>query len=386
MFSKTMHVRTLLRATNLSDCCAQCSNITKCGAFTFRGTETAAGHCLLAEGSSAPGKESNVYCGSARPLPPPSPPSPPPPPSPPLPPLPPTPPGIAIPHTTQWSDSNHPIMHDDTGFLRDPSAPIQDPVDGKWHAWVVWVDPKYGEEGWSGYIKHFATNSSNLLENWTNYGFAMNHSSDPLAFDHSGMCSPGSMYDAETKKWYLFYTGATPVGTTGYPPRTQGATNMDNLSAQGVAVSDSPYGPWKRLGIVAPGGLGWLPGGKGGGYRKNVWNGLRVDSGRALVVNGVKLYSTKGIGNGTEIPSSNPTGSYQALQGVFFPANNSAWDAFPYFQYRNNPVTRANNNTFSIGGAENCEFIFSPKDQHLHAVQRMGDCTHKDTCNTILSL
>eukprot|EP00037_Helgoeca_nana_P010168 m.89422 g.89422 ORF g.89422 m.89422 type:complete len:117 (+) comp20059_c0_seq2:117-467(+) len=35
------------------------------------------------------------------------------------------------------------IMTDATGFLRDPSSPIQD-ADGVWHAWVVWVDPVYG--------------------------------------------------------------------------------------------------------------------------------------------------------------------------------------------------------------------------------------------------
>jgi len=85
------------------------------------------------------------------------------------------------------------------------------------------------------------------------------------------------------RRWYLFYTGATPEGTTGYPPR-RGGSPMDNLSAQGIAVSASPFGPWKRLGIVAPGGLGWKAGGTGGGFRPGVWNGLRVDSGRALVV------------------------------------------------------------------------------------------------------
>lgn len=54
------------------------------------------------------------------------------------------------------------------------------------------------------------------------------------------MCSPGAQYDADAKLWYLFYTGATPEGTTGYPPRANG-NPMDNLSAQGVAVSASPY-------------------------------------------------------------------------------------------------------------------------------------------------
>ena len=85
---------------------------------------------------------------------------------------------------------------------------------------------------------------------------------------------------------------------------------MDNLSAQGVAVSSSPHGPWRRLGVVAAGGLAWGSDGRGGGYREGVWNGLRVDSGRALIVNGTRLWSTKGIGNGSAIPASNPTGEY----------------------------------------------------------------------------
>ena len=113
---------------------------------------------------------------------------------------------------------------------------------------------RYGQEGWSGKLKHFY--SSTLASKWTNGGFAMNHSVDPLAFDHTGQNSPGAQYDAEAKLWYLFYTGATPEGTTGYPPRP-GGSPMDNLSAQGVAVSKSPFGPWQRLGIVAAGGLGW---------------------------------------------------------------------------------------------------------------------------------
>jgi len=72
-------------------------------------------------------------------------------------------------------------------------------------------------------------------------------------------------------------------------------------------------------------------------FRPNTWNGLRVDSGWALVVNGTRLYSTKGIGNGTGIPASNPTGGYQALQGVYFPTNQSSWEP-PYTAYSGNPV------------------------------------------------
>eukprot|EP01051_Picozoa_sp_SAG22_P031504 SAG22_NODE_12797_length_429_cov_0.700000_2_plen_102_part_01 len=95
-------------------------------------------------------------------------------------------------------------MKDPTGFIRDPSSPIQDPETGRWHAWVVWVPPAFGSEGWSGFIQHFS--SPALDANWTNHGIALNHSTDPLAFDHTGMCSPGAQYDPATKKWFLFYT------------------------------------------------------------------------------------------------------------------------------------------------------------------------------------
>ena len=76
----------------------------------------------------------------------------------------------------------------------------------------------------------------------------------------------------------------------------------------------------------------------------------------ALVVNGTKLYSTKGIGNGTQIPDENPGGHYQALQGVFFPTDQTSWGP-PYTAFGGNPVTRAgpSGNSFTVGGAENCE-------------------------------
>lgn len=121
--------------------------------------------------------------------------------------------------------------------------------------------------------------------------------------------------------------------------------------------------------MVAPGGLAWGSDGKGGGYRPDLWNGLRVDSGRPLVVNNTKLYSTKGIGNGSGIPNSNPSGGYQALQGVFFPQDQGTW-APPYVAYSENPVTRAGvapvGNTYTSGGAENCEFYSGP-DSYFHA-------------------
>ena len=79
--------------------------------------------------------------------------------------------------------------------------------------------------------------------------------------------------------------------------------------------------------------------------------------------------STKGIGNGTLIPDTNPGGHYQALQGVFFPRNQSSWSP-PYDAYVSNPVTRAGDkgNTYTTGGAENCEFFPNPLDGHMHVL------------------
>ena len=96
-------------------------------------------------------------------------------------------------------------------------------------------------------------------------------------------------------------------------------------------------------------------------YRADAWNGLRVDSGRALIVNGTKLLFTKGIGNGTGLPYNNWLGGYQALQGAFFPVNNQ-WDGVPYTPYAANPLTRNHDNSYTAGGAENCEFF-----PHAHA-------------------
>lgn len=86
-----------------------------------------------------PGLVQHATCGSKQAFPT-SPPTPPPHPTPPPPPIPPAPPGLQVPSLTLEQEM---IMTDTTGFLRDPSSPIQD-ADGVWHAWVVWVDPVYG--------------------------------------------------------------------------------------------------------------------------------------------------------------------------------------------------------------------------------------------------
>jgi hypothetical protein len=119
-------------------CCSACAAMQACGAWTFHADKSKGnmtGSCLLANASSTPGIISGATCGSKQPFPPPAPPPAPPPP---LPPLPPAPRGLMVPSLTLERAF---VMSDPTGFLRDPSSPIQGP-DGVWHAWVVWVAPE----------------------------------------------------------------------------------------------------------------------------------------------------------------------------------------------------------------------------------------------------
>merc|ERR1719160_1706453 len=79
---------------------------------------------------------------------------------------------------------------------------------------------------------------------FSNHGLALNHSSDPAAFDFSGMFSPSALYDEQEDLWYLFYSG------TGANDTTRSDTAHNHISAQLVASAASPEGPWTRLGLV----------------------------------------------------------------------------------------------------------------------------------------
>eukprot|EP00966_Prymnesium_polylepis_P136175 3146516-Prymnesium_polylepis.1 len=163
----------------------------------------------------------------------------------------------------------HVIAKDPSGNLRDPSAMIQDPKTLHWHFWVVFV-PGSAQPGWAGYLHHYSSDS--VAGPFVSHGLALNHSADPGAFDHHGMFSPSAVYDAASERWYLFYSG-TGSNYTEY-----------KTSAQLVASAASPEGPWVREGVVAyPTGSAAL------GFNRT-WNSRRVDSGRAVVIDGRRGY------------------------------------------------------------------------------------------------
>ena len=128
------------------------------------------------------------------------------------------------------------IALEPSGNMRDPSSVVQDPKTKKWHFWVDYMEGAT-QPGWHAYLHHYSSDS--ITGPWVSHGLALNHSTDPQAWDYMGMFSPSVIYDKEDQGWYLFYSAS--------------GANQSSLKtcAQMVARSSSPDGPWKRLGVVA---------------------------------------------------------------------------------------------------------------------------------------
>lgn len=135
--------------------------------------------------------------------------------------------------------------------------------------------PGATQPGWHAYLHHYS--ASELRGPWANHGLALNHSSDPRAWDYSGQFSSSVIYSAEERLWYLFFSAS-------------GANQSTLLTcAQLAASAPSPDGPWTVLGAVA------TPTGAPSNNWTGSWNTRRLDSGRALIIGGQKGYWTKGV-------------------------------------------------------------------------------------------
>jgi len=229
------------------------------------------------------------------------------------------------------------VAYDPTGNLRDPSAMIRDPKTGRWHFWVVWSGGAHG--GWGGYLHHYSADA--IEGSWTNHGRAMNHSADPEAFDYRGMFSPSALYDEQADAWYLFYSG---IGSN---------TTGNHISAQLVASSRSPDGPWTRAGLVT------YPTGTVDQGFNLTWNGRRTDSGRAMKLNGQRGYWTKGCRT-----KLNVSAAHTCSEGAYFPDEPRFWDP-PYSEWSSNPIFKADGSSgYKDGeGYENCEFFKGPPEE-----------------------
>jgi len=229
-----------------------------------------------------------------------------------------------LPHLERLST----IAADPLGHLRDPSSVVQG-TDGSWHFYVDFIPLSQGtQDGWHAVLHHYS--SPSIVGPWHFRDLALNWSSDETAFDAWGVFSPSVFFSAEERIWYLFYTG-TPRNYTQF-----------QATAQLLATSPSPDGPWTRRGLVCtPAGAPplWQP----------QWNARRCDSGRALVVGGRKGFWTKGV-----------RGESFGQEGVFFPRNASSFLP-PYENWFGNPIYNASGNPgSSVDGYENCEFFSGP--------------------------
>ncbi len=119
---------------------------------------------------------------------------------------------------------------------RDPSDVIQ--VGDTWYVWDTKV---YGRsEGYWGTIWYASSSDSGYT--WIEHGEALGLG-EKGAFDSQATFTPNILFARD--KYYLFYTGVKPT-----PGRTDGVfennSNTD-FTAIGVAISDSPDGPFTRI-------------------------------------------------------------------------------------------------------------------------------------------
>jgi hypothetical protein len=247
------------------------------------------------------------------------------------------------------------VASDPDGNLRDPSPVIQDPVTGRYHFWVDWL-PGATMPGWDAYLRHYS--APNITGPWVNHGLALNHSSDPAAWDYAGQFSSSAFFDAEDGTdhgtWWLYYSAS-------------GANQSAMLTnAQIVCSSTSPDGPWTRRGLAA-----WPTGSPATQWTTSVaatpncvaghgvcWNARFVDSGRALVVGGRRSFWTKGVEGGT-------LGALVASYGVYLPESNRSF-APPYTETGGNPVYAPLGKPGEGAGYENCEFFTGADDGLFH--------------------
>ncbi len=119
---------------------------------------------------------------------------------------------------------------------RDPSDVIK--VDGKYYVWYTKV--KDVTPGYWGTIWYAVSEDEG--HNWTEKGEALG-TGPTGAFDSYAVFTPNILQDHG--KYYLFYTAVKP--TPGNPEQEFENNSETDITAIGVAVADSPDGPFLRI-------------------------------------------------------------------------------------------------------------------------------------------
>lgn len=119
---------------------------------------------------------------------------------------------------------------------RDPSDVIE--VDGKYYVWYTKV--KDVTPGYWGTIWYAVSEDEG--RSWTEKGEALGTGPEG-AFDSHAVFTPNILY--EQGKYYLFYTAVKP--TPGNAEQAFENNSETDITAIGVAVADSPDGPFARI-------------------------------------------------------------------------------------------------------------------------------------------
>jgi len=202
------------------------------------------------------------------------------------------------------------IGHENGCTRRDPSDVIK--VGDTWYLWYTKV---YGRSpGYWGSIWYASSTDGGYT--WQEKGEALGLGAEG-SFDSQATFTPNIIF-AEGK-YYLFYTGVKPT-----PGRTDGVfenNSTNDITAIGVAVSDSPDGPSKRL----HGGEPILQ----ISIKNSDFDSYRIDDAVLLVRDGKYWLYFKGrsLQHGKEGPG-------KTNMGVAFSSSPEG----PYTKYENNPI------------------------------------------------
>ncbi len=202
------------------------------------------------------------------------------------------------------------IGHEPGCTRRDPSDVIK--VGDTWYLWYTKV---YGRSpGYWGSIWYASSTDGGYT--WQEKGEALGLGAEG-SFDSQATFTPNILYS--DGNYYLFYTGVKPT-----PGRTDGVfenNSTTDITAIGVAVSDSPDGPFNRL-----------HGGEPAIQISNMDNDFdsyRIDDAVLLVRDGKfwLYYKGRSLQHGKEGPG-------KTKMGVAFSGNPEG----PYTKYENNPI------------------------------------------------
>jgi hypothetical protein len=207
-------------------------------------------------------------------------------------------------------DSVPSIGHEKGCTRRDPSDVIQ-----VGNTWYVWYTKVYGRSpGYWGTIWYATSNDEG--HTWQEKEEALGTGAEG-SFDSQATFTPNIMY--ADGKYYLFYTGVKPT-----PGRTDGVfenNSTNDITAIGVAESDSPDGPFRRL----HGGEPALEISKG----ENNFDSYRIDDAVLLVRDGKYWLYYKG-----RSMQHGPEGPGKTKMGVAFAGSPEG----PYTRFDDNPI------------------------------------------------